>query len=122
MRPWQALFAAAALSYIAVAAALLARPPRFAMHLGISGEGAPFVIAYIAVLLAAFGIGFAIAATAPHRYRGVVWAGMLAKLGLVGVATAHFAAEVIPFRYYVLATGEVLFAALFGVFLWRTRR
>jgi hypothetical protein len=119
---WRGLFVLAAFFNFAVATAMLAAPDRIAMHLRVHGPGAPFVIATVGILIGAFGIGYALAARAPTHHRSVIWMGMVGKLGVAGLAAMQFAAGIIPFRYFALGMGDVAFAALFALFLWRSRR
>jgi hypothetical protein len=116
---WQVLFALAAFFNFAVATAMLAAPDRVARHLGITGPGASYVVATVGVLVAAFGIGYAMIAYRPRHHRGIVGIGMVGKVGVAGLGVMQYAAGIIPAHYLVLALGDVTFAVLFGLFLWR---
>ena len=119
---WQLLFALAAFFNFAVATAMLAAPERIALHLSITGPGAPFVVATVGMLIGAFGVGYALAAYQPRHHHGVILIGMLSKFGVAGLGALQYAAGIIPLRYLALAMGDVAFAALFALFLWRARR
>lgn len=67
-----------------------------------------------------FGVGYGIVAVDPSRNQGLIWLGIIGKLGvvaslgqrwLIGMATAW----VLP-----AAAGDLVFAALFVWFLWRS--
>jgi hypothetical protein len=115
-------FAVAALFNIAVGAAMVIVPSRIAMHLNVDGLGAPYVVATVGLLIVAFGIGYGMVAQDPAHNRGVIWIGMIGKLGVAGLGALQFAAAIIPFRYLALGMTDVVFAGLFALFLWRTRR
>ena len=122
MEAWRVFFAGAAFFNLAVATAMLAAPAAMARHLSIGGAGAPYVAAAVGLLIGAFGIGYAIVASAPSRNRGIVWMGLAGKLGISVLATMQFAAGIIPFRYFALGMGDVVFAVMFAIFLWRRPR
>lgn len=121
MQAWRVFFAVAAFFNFAVATAMLVVPARMAPHLSIGGAGAPYVTATVGILIGAFGIGYAMVANSPSRHRGIVWIGMVGKLGIAAVAMLQFAAAIIPFNYFVLGMGDLVFAIMFGLFLRRTQ-
>ncbi len=121
MQAWRVFFAIAAFFNMAVAAAMLVAPRQMAMHLNVGGAGAPYVIATMGMMIGAFGIGYAIVSGNPTRNRGVVWMGVVGKLGVAGMAIMQFAAAMIPFSYFALGMGDLAFAIMFGLFLHRTQ-
>jgi hypothetical protein len=119
MRFWRGLFAFAAIYNFAVGGAMLAAPGRAAEGLNITGAGGPFAIAMVGMLIAVFGVGYAIVARAPAANRGIVWIGLISKLGAAPLATMQFALGLIPVSTFALGLGDLAFAALFAAFLWR---
>lgn len=119
---WRGLFAFAATYNFAVGGAMLAAPGRAAEGLNISGAGGPFAIAMAGMLIAVFGVGYAMVARAPAANRSIVWIGLLGKLGAVTLATMQFAQKLIPLSTFALGMGDLAFAALFALFLWRGPR
>lgn len=122
MQAWRVFFAIAAFFNMAVATAMLVAPAQMAGHLNIGGAGAAYVTAMLGFLIGAFGIGYAIVANAPSRNRSIVWMGLVGKLGVAAIAMLEFAAAIIPFNYFALGMGDLAFAIVFGLFLWRTQR
>lgn len=122
MQAWRVFFAIAAFFNMAVATAMLVAPGQMAGHLSIGGAGAPYVVATLGLLIGAFGLGYAIVASAPARNHGIIWMGVVGKLGVAAMAMLQFAAGMIPFNYFALGMGDLVFAVMFGLFLWRMRR
>ena len=73
------------------------------------------------VLIAAFGYGYARAAANPDGFRQCISLGVVGKLLVVAVALAHFLAGDVAWPLPALASGDLLFAALFLQFLRRHR-
>jgi hypothetical protein len=121
MQAWRVFFAIAAFFNMAVATAMLVAPVQMAHHLSIGGAGAPYVAAILGVLIGGFGIGYAIVSSSPSRNRAIVWIGLTGKIGVAAMALAMFAAAIIPFNYFALGMGDLVFAVMFGLFLWRMR-
>jgi hypothetical protein len=122
MRVWRTIFAVAALVNLAVGGAMLAAPARVAAQLGIGGPGGGYALAMVGLMIAVFGLGYALVAREPARHRGIVWIGMIGKLGAAGLAAMQYAAGLIPTSTFALGMGDVVFAALFALFLWRGPR
>lgn len=116
---WRGLFAFAALWNLAVGGVMLAAPARVAEPLQISGVGGAFAIAMAGLLIAVFGVGYALVSAAPAKHRDIVWIGVVGKLGAAVLAAIHFNAGNLPFNTFALGMGDVAFAALFALFLWR---
>jgi hypothetical protein len=119
---WRGLFAFAAFYNLAVGGAMLAAPARVAEQLNISGGGAPFAVAMAGLLIAVFGIGYAMVSAAPAKNRGIVWIGLIGKIGAAALAAVQFNAGVIPLNTFLLGMGDLIFVALFALFLWRGPR
>jgi hypothetical protein len=119
---WRGIFAFAALYNFAVGGAMLAFPDRAAAGLGLSGAGAPFAIAMVGMLIAVFGVGYAMVSHAPARNRGIVWIGLLGKIGAAALGASQYVAQVIPFSTFLLGMGDAVFVVMFAIFLWRGPR
>lgn len=119
---WRGFFAFAAIYNLAVGGAMVAGAAQVAGQLDITGAGAPFAVMMSGLLIAVFGVGYALVAAAPAKNRGIVWIGMIGKFGAVVLATVQFNAGVIPFSTFLLGIGDLVFVALFALFLWRGPR
>lgn len=122
MNLWRAVFALAALYNLAVGGAMLAAPERIGAQLSISGAGGPFSILMAGLLIAVFGIGYAMVAAAPAQNRGIVWIGAIGKLGAFALGAIQYNAGIAPFQTFALGCGDLVFVVLFALFLWRGPR
>jgi hypothetical protein len=116
---WRGFFAFAALYNFAVGGMMLAAPERAAAQLNIAGAGGPFAIAMSGMLIAVFGIGYAMVSYAPARNRGIVWIGLVGKVGAAILATMQYTQGIIPTSTFALGMGDLVFVVLFALFLWR---
>lgn len=119
---WRGLFGFAAFYNFAVGGAMLAAPERVCEQLNISGAGGPFAVAMAGMLIAVFGVGYAMVSAAPAKNRGIVWIGLIGKVGAAVLATIQFNAGIIPQSTFLLGIGDLVFVALFALFLWRGPR
>ncbi len=119
---WRGLFAFAAFYNLAVGGAMLAAPARIAAQLGVSGTGAAYAMLMVGLMIAVFGVGYAIVSAAPAKNRGIVWMGAIGKIGAAALAAVQFNAGVIPFNTFLLGMGDLVFVAMFALFLWRGPR
>jgi hypothetical protein len=71
----------------------------------------------VALLVAAFGLLYAIAASDPPRFALVLWAGVAGKLGVIALLAPAVARGQVPKATGVLLVGDALFTALFLVLL-----
>lgn len=122
MKVWQGVFAFAAFYNLAVGGTMLAAPDQIAGQLGVSGAGAPFAILMSGLMIAVFGIGYALVARAPAAHRGIAWIGLIGKLGASGLGAWQYAIGIIPVSTFALGLGDLVFVALFALFLWRGPR
>ncbi len=118
MKLWRGLFAFAALWNLIVGGAMLAAPAQIAPRLHIEGAGGPFAIAMAGLLIAVFGIGYAIVSAAPAQNRGIVWIGLVGKIGAATLGALQYVAGIIPVSTFALGRGDLAFAAAFAAFLW----
>lgn len=119
---WRGFFAFAAFYNLAVGGAMLAASERAAAALNISGAGGPFAMAMAGLLIAVFGVGYAMVAAAPAKNRGIVWIGVIGKIGAAALAGVQFQAGAIPLSTFLLGMGDLVFVVLFALFLWRGPR
>ena len=110
MRFWKAvLWAAAAFN-------LLVAVPSFFL------PGAAVNDQIIALLVGCFGLVYAMVARAPAQLGQVLWAGVLGKIGVVALMWPQVqAGRALPGTSWILL-GDMVFTALFAVFLLRGRR
>lgn len=101
---------------------MLAAPARIAMQLNVSGAGAPFAVALAGMLIAVFGVGYALVSHTPALNRGIVWIGLIGKLGAVILGALQYTIGVLPATALALAGGDLVFVVLFALFLWRGPR
>lgn len=119
MNLWRAFFAFAALFNIAAGGAMVAGPVRIGAQLGAEGAGAPYAVMMVGLLIAVFGLGYAIVARAPAQNRGIVWIGLASKLGAVALGWTQYDAGALPTSMLPLIGSDLMFAVLFALFLWR---
>jgi hypothetical protein len=92
----------------------------FNLAIGLPGllrSGANLEGRLIALLVAAFGLLYAIAATDPERFAPVLWAGVVGKLGVIALMGPAVARGQAPKATAALLAGDALFTALFLVLL-----
>lgn len=88
----------------------------FNLAIGLPGlirTGASLEGRVVALLVAAFGLLYAIAATDPPRFSPVLWAGVAGKLGVIALIGPAVARGQLPKATAVLLAGDALFTALF---------
>ncbi|WP_395646806.1 hypothetical protein [Terricaulis sp.] len=119
---WRGLFAFAAFVNLAVGGAMMAASGQVAERLGVTGTGAPYAIVMVGMMIAVFGVGYAMVSRDPTRNRPIVWIGIVGKLGAVVIGAAQYAAGALPFSTFALSMGDAVFAALFALFLWKAPR
>lgn len=119
MNLWSVLFAVAALVNLGVGAAMALGPVPVAAELGVTGPGAPYAITMVGMMIAVFGVGYAIVARNPAGNRGIVWIGVIGKLGAATLAAMQYQQGLIPMQTFALGMGDVVFAVIFLLFLWR---
>lgn len=118
IRHARALFRVAALFNFAAVAMLLPASGISAM-LGLDPAPDNGMFNQVALLaIFGFGAGYWMVARDPSQNRAVVVLGMCLKLGVVGIAAAHFAAGRANLNMLLLVSGDLLFAAAFACFLF----
>ena len=116
------LFGLAAAANLAVAAALSLGQGWFRARLGLDPiVGTNKVLVDLAAeLIAMFGLGYAWIAVDPSQ-RALIWLGAIGKAGAVALVLAGALANPHLWRFFLLVSGDLVFAALFLDFLRRTR-
>ncbi|WP_309621372.1 hypothetical protein [Novosphingobium sp.] len=109
MRFWKAVL------WVAAAFNLLVAVPSFFV------PGAAVNDRIVALLVGCFGLVYAMVARAPERLGQVLWAGVLGKIGVVALIWPEVqAGRALPGTGWILL-GDMVFTALFVVFLLRRR-
>lgn len=117
---WRVIFALAALFNLMVGLPLLLAP-RPAVSALVYILPPDFMLAQIlGVLISVFGVGYAMVARDPAGGRPIAWLGVIGKLPIPVILWFYVEADVVPVRTLLLSLGDLLFAVLFVVFLWRT--
>ncbi len=68
-----------------------------------------------------FGIGYWMVGKAPDRHRGIVQIGLAGKLLVVTIVGAHYLTGSASLALAAIASGDLIFSALFALFLKSTR-
>ena len=117
----RALFAAAAAWNLGAAATLIFHPESLLARLGVADPAARLLAQSLASSAAAWGIGYALVALNPRRFRDLAALGALSKSLFAAVYAAAFCSGQLPFAAFAPALIDFVFAALFAESLWRTR-
>jgi hypothetical protein len=116
------IFAAAAAFNLGGAALLVFKPEIALARLGIIDPAARLLARSLASSAAAWGVGYALVAFDARRFRNFAWLGAISKTLFAAIyAAAYFNGQVAP-AACLPALVDLLFAAFFADFLWRTRR
>ena len=120
MTLWRVLFALAALFNLAVGVPLVLAPKMAVAGL-VETPPPDFMLAQIlGVLISVFGVGYAMVALDPPGNRSIAWLGVIGKLPIPVILWFYVRADLVPARTLLLSLGDLLFAVLFVLFLWRT--
>lgn len=122
MSLWRTFFAFTAFYNVAFGAAMTAAAGQAAAGLGVSGPGGPYAVAMVGLLIAIFGVGYAMVARDPARNRGIVWVGLLSKIAAPALGAVQYVAGAIPFSTFAIGMVDLAFAFAFALFLWRGPR
>ncbi|MGN6596230.1 hypothetical protein [Sphingopyxis terrae] len=109
MRIWRAILGAAALWNLVIGGAALA------------GPATSLEARIVGLLVACFGIAYAIVATDPLRLRAVLWAGVVGKAGIVALMAPGVVAGTLPAATGAILAGDAIFTLAFLVLLLRPR-
>jgi hypothetical protein len=117
---YPALFGLAAAWNLGAALMLLFDPDILLGRLKISDPAARFLARSFVSSVATWGIAYALVAIDRKRFRDFAWLGVISKtIFCIVYATAFFGGH-ISFAAFTPALLDLIFAALFAEFLWRT--
>jgi hypothetical protein len=80
-----------------------------------------FVVGDFGGTLLLWGVAYAAVAMDPSRNRAIVWIGGFGKVFIFLSMTQRFLSGGATALAFGVGVGDLLFAVLYGVFLWRTR-
>ena len=117
----QGLFAFAALFNLAAAAMLLFKPDVLLGRLKIADPAARLLARSFVSSVATWGIGYAMIAADPVRFRDFAWLGVLSKTLFFLIYAVAFLRGQLSRQAFFPAIVDLILAGLFAEFLWRTR-
>jgi hypothetical protein len=105
-------------------AILLGAAAAYNLVIGIGGliSGAAVNDRIVSLLVACFGLVYAIAASNPRRYAPMLWAGIAGKLGIIALLWRDLAAGTAPAGTLPVLAGDALFTIGFLALLLALRR
>jgi hypothetical protein len=121
MRLWRFFFMVAALNNLAIGAVMLFNADQAATQIGVTGPAAGYTVGLGGLLIAIFGVAYALVAYRPLPNRNLVAIGALSKAATVAFASWHAMAGHIPQNVYLVSMGDLVFALVFAIFLAQTR-
>ncbi|MEZ6000055.1 hypothetical protein [Hyphomonas sp.] len=119
MKDWQIFFWAAAFFNFAIGAPLFISPEIMVGMTGTVEAIDPALMKVTGALILCFGVVYAIVGGDPQRYRPVVWAGLLGKLGVAYVYLPDWYQGSIPLATTLIVLIDMGFIAAFLYFLLR---
>jgi len=114
------LFALAAAWNLGAACALILNPDFLLARLGVNDSAARLLARSFASSVTTWGIGYAMIAFDRKRFRDFAWLGAISKTIFFTVYSVAFFGKQISFTAFIPALVDLVFAALFAEFLWRT--
>ncbi|MFN0087195.1 MAG: hypothetical protein ACKVX9_17540 [Blastocatellia bacterium] len=115
------LFIVAAGFNLTAAAMLLARPELLLARLKIADPAARLLARSFVSSAATWGIGYALIAIDPARFRDFAWLGMISKTIFFAVYAAAWSRRELSRQAFLPAVFDLLLAVLFAEFLWHSR-
>jgi len=121
MRVWKIVFAVGALFNLATGLPLLFATETFLKAAG--GSPSPDLLSaqLAGLLITVLGIGYGMVAWKPIVNRPIAWLGVMGKAPLILLVWTHVQAGRAPTSAFALPLVDLTFAALFLVFLLRTK-
>ncbi len=116
------LFGVAAAWNLSAAAMLLFAPDLLLGRLNIGDPAARLLARSFVSSVATWGIAYALVAVDQKRFRDFAWLGVISKLIFFVVYAAAFGGGRISLAAFAPALVDLVFAALFAEFLWRTSK
>ena len=117
MAGWKRFFVTAAAFNVVVGATFLVAAPDALALLGFAEPPDVLFHRLTGLLLLCFGAVFFVVSRAPERYRALVLITAIGKLGVVALAAHAWATGALPDSAFVVALGDLLYAAGFLIFL-----
>lgn len=117
---YHALFAGSALFNLSMAAMLIFKPDVMLARLEIRDPAARLLAQSFASSVSAWGIGYALIAYDLVLFRNFVWLGVISKTIFFLIYFAALLKGRLKFAAFVPALIDLILAALFVEFLWRT--
>ncbi|MFZ2029174.1 MAG: hypothetical protein WAU68_02610 [Vitreimonas sp.] len=118
---WRLFFCVAAINNLIVGGIMLFAADESAARIGVTGPAASYIVGFGGLLVAIFGVAYALVAYRPLPNRNLVAVGAIGKAAAVVLASLHALAGHIPNSVYQLAMGDLIFALIFCLFLMQTR-
>lgn len=117
----KALFFVAAAFNLSTAAILIFRPDIVLARLGITDPAAKWLARSLASSVTAWGVAYALVLVNPTRFREFVRLGVFSKTLFFTIYAVAFFSREISFSAFVPALADLVLAALFAEYLWRTK-
>lgn len=117
----KALFFVAAAFNLSTAAILIFRPDIVLARLGITDPAAKWLARSLASSVTAWGVAYALVLVNPTRFREFVRLGVFSKTLFFTIYAVAFFSREISFSAFVPALVDLVLAALFAEYLWRTK-
>jgi hypothetical protein len=114
------VFTFAAAWNLVVAAMLLTRPSKMLARMGITDPAACLLARSFVSSVATWGLAYAMIAIDPTRFRDFAWLGAISKSLYFTINTPPFIRGRLSRQAFLPAILDLLLAALFLEFLWRT--
>ena len=119
MKDWQFFFWTAAFFNFMIGAPLFISPEFMVGMTGTVEAADPALMKVTGALILCFGVVYAIVGGDPPRFRPVVWAGLVGKLGIAYVYLPDWYQGTIPLGTAIIALMDMGFIAVFLYFLLR---
>lgn len=119
MKGWQIFFWVAAFYNWAVGVPLFIAPGALETITGPLAQTDLALAKITGALIVCFGIVYAIVARDPARFRPVVWAGLVGKVGIALVYLPDWLNGTVPSTTVAMVLGDLGFCAVFLFFLFR---
>jgi hypothetical protein len=116
----RALFTVAAAWNLGAAAMLIFNPDFLLTRLNITDPAARLLARSFASSVTTWGIAYLLVAIDARRFRDLAWLGVISKFIFFMIYAVAFSNEQISFQAFTPALLDLLMAALFAEFLWRT--
>jgi len=120
-KPWRTVFWLAAAFNLAIGAAMVVASPLFYRLAGAVHPASRLEPQLIGGFIVTFGIGYGFIARAPQRNRDLMRMGVIGKTGAAIVIWWRFFDATAPLVFAVLVSGDLIWAAVFVLFLRQSR-